>query len=85
VIAGPARQKLHRMTQLEPIASGEIGTELGTDLTFKLSTLGRFPDMEFSPGWYGRKFCRRFSRPPADILTTETRVGRGILHQIDNR
>jgi len=40
VIAGPARQKLNRMTQLEPIASGKI-TELGDNLAFKPSTLGR--------------------------------------------
>jgi hypothetical protein len=42
VIARPARQKLNRMTQLEPIASGEIGTKLGDNLAFKPSTLGRF-------------------------------------------
>jgi len=41
MIAGPARQKLNRMTQLEPIACGEIGTELGDNLAFKPSTLGR--------------------------------------------
>jgi hypothetical protein len=41
VIAWPARQKLNRMTQLEPIASGEIGTELGNNLAFEPGTLGR--------------------------------------------
>ena len=46
MIAGPARQKLNRMTQLEPIAGGEIGAKLGANLAFKPGPLGRFPDME---------------------------------------
>jgi hypothetical protein len=46
VIAGPARQKLNCMPQLEPISSGEIDPELGDDLTLKPRTLGRLPDVE---------------------------------------
>jgi len=79
MIARPAHQKLNRMAQLEPIASGEIGTELGDDLAFKPSTLGRF---SFSPGWYGRRFASRFSKPLSCILTTGTRIERKILYQI---
>jgi hypothetical protein len=42
MVTRPARQKLNRMTQFEPIASSEIGTELGDNPAFKPSTLGRF-------------------------------------------
>jgi hypothetical protein len=50
VIAGPARQKLNRMTQFEPINGGEIGTELSDNLSFKLGTPGCRPSMEVFAG-----------------------------------
>jgi hypothetical protein len=50
VIAGPARQKLNRMTQLEPITSGEIGAELSDDLAFKSGALSRLSRMMILAG-----------------------------------
>jgi hypothetical protein len=50
MIARPTRQKLNRMTQLEPVASGEIGTELGDNLAFKPSPLSRFSGVEVFAG-----------------------------------
>jgi hypothetical protein len=38
------------MTQFEPIASGEISTELGDNLAFKPTTLGRFSRMAVLAG-----------------------------------
>jgi hypothetical protein len=38
------------MTQLEPIASSEVGTEFGDNLAFKPGTLGRFSRMAVLAG-----------------------------------